>query len=271
MGDDTAHVVSLLMAAKHIAQNKLIPKKCGVVLVVDSCEEGLGNLKGSREIVRVFGDRMKEFITLDGSVERIHSKTVGSRRFKVEVRTEGGHSYQDFGNKNAIACLSALINELYKIQVPNIGKTTYNVGMISGGTSVNTIAQYAEALVEYRSDEVEAMRIMQKEFDRVFAEASGDVKVTVIGDRPCAEGVDMDRLQALKTRALGAIKKHFGFDAADTPGSTDCNIPASMGIPAVSMGVVTAKGAHTRQEYIEIDTLLPGCELAKDIILYYFE
>lgn len=270
VGDDTAHVVGLLMAAKHIIQNKLTPKKGGVLLVVDSCEEGLGNLKGCREVFRVFGDRVKEFITLDGNVNFIHNKTVGSKRFKIEVKTEGGHSYQDFGNKNAIVCLASFIDKLYKIKVPAIGKTTYNVGMIKGGTSVNTIAQQAEALIEFRSDEKEAMDIMQSEFDRVIAESDGDFTVTEIGNRPCSGKIDPNSQKALEDRAASAIKKCTGIDVKFTPGSTDCNIPASMGIPSISMGIVKTAKAHTREEYVEIDSILPGMELAKEIAGYYF-
>lgn len=272
VGDDTAHAVGLLMAAKHVAEKKLKPKKCGgVLLVINSCEEGLGNLKGCREVMRVYGDRVKEFITFDGSIFHVHTKPVGSRRFKIEVRTEGGHSYQAFGNKNAIACLASLIDKIYKIKVPEIGKTTYNVGMIKGGTSVNTIAQYAEALIEFRSDEREAIEIMQREFDRVIAETEGDVSVTVIGDRPCAGDVDKQKLEELKTRVISSMQKHFDIVVKDTPGSTDCNIPSSMGIPAICVGIVKTFGAHTREEYVEIDSIEPGMELAKEIVCYYFE
>ncbi|MBQ6701708.1 MAG: M20/M25/M40 family metallo-hydrolase [Clostridia bacterium] len=271
VGDDTANAVGVLKTAEYIVNNKLTPKSGGVLLVINSCEEGLGNLKGCREIFKKFGDRVKEFITLDGSIKTIHGTTVGSRRFKVEVTTEGGHSYQDFGNKNSIACLASLIHNFYKIEVPKIGRTTYNVGLISGGTSVNTIAQNAEALIEFRSDSREALDIMQAEFDRVIANAEGDIKVTLIGDRPCAGDIDKVKQTALEDRILAAVKKHFGHDATRTPGSTDCNIPASMGIPSVSVGVIRCGGAHTRGEYVEIDTIEPGMELAKEIICYYFE
>lgn len=271
VGDDTSHVVGMLMAIKEMIKNGKKPKEGGVIFVVNSGEEGLGNLKGCREIMRKFGGRVKEFITFDSNVRSIHSKTVGSRRFKVEIKTEGGHSYQAFGNKNAIACMATLIHKLYEIKVPPIGKTTYNVGLISGGTSVNTIAQSSEALIEFRSDERAAIDIMQSEFDRVIGEAEGEVKVTLIGDRPCAGDVDQDRQRALNERMAAAVKRHFGFDVANTPGSTDCNIPSAMGIPAVCVGLFETKGAHTRDEYVEIDSIEPGVALAKDIVGYYFE
>ena len=271
IGDDTAHVVALLLTAEHIIKNGLTPKRGGVLLAVNSCEEGLGNLKGCRRIMADYGDRVKEFITLDSCVGVIHDKTVGSRRYKIEVETEGGHSYQAFGNKNAIAVLADLISRLYKIEVPKIGKTTYNVGVIEGGTSVNTIAQRAEALFEFRSDEREGLEIMQRAFDKAIEETDGSVTVTLVGDRPCAGEVDAAKLEALGKRVERAVKKYFDIEVKYSPGSTDCNIPSSMGIPAVCVGLVRTKGAHKREEYMEYDSMVPGIEAAKEIIGYYFE
>lgn len=270
VGDDTAHVVCMLTAIKDIIKNKLTPRDGGVLVVVNSGEEGLGNLKGCREIMRVYGDRVREFITFDSTVQSIHNKPVGSRRFLVEIRTEGGHSYQAFGNKNAIACLASLIDRLYKIQVPDIGKTTYNVGIIEGGTSVNTIAQYAKMMFEFRSDERAALDIMQENFDREIAATEGNVSVTVIGDRPCAGDVDMRVQGVMCERAAAVIKKHYGIDVKYTPGSTDCNVPSSMGIPSLCVGLVDTSGAHTREEYLEIYSLEKGCNVAKDLIMEKF-
>ena len=168
VGDDTANAVALLTVAGCIAEHKLMPKSCGVLLVINSGEEGLGNLKGSRRIMADFGSRVKEFITFDGNANAIVTKAVGSRRYRVTVTTEGGHSYGAFGNRNAIAYLASLIDTLYMMKVPQRGKTTYNVGTISGGTSVNTIAQHAEMLYEYRSDEVKCIEIMREKFNEII-------------------------------------------------------------------------------------------------------
>jgi len=273
IGDDTANAVAILMIAKYIAENGLQPTEEGVLLVINSGEEGLGNLKGSRKIMEDFGSRMKEFITFDGQAASITNKAVGSKRYKVVIRTEGGHSFSAFGNRNAIAYMAALINDLYNIKVPPIGRTTYNVGLISGGTSVNTIAQYAEMLYEFRSDEGESLAIMQKHFEAAidFYRTKGiEVEVTLVGDRPCGGDVPADRQKALETRCAKAINNHYGLDVAFRSGSTDCNIPLSMGVPAVCPGVVTGKGAHTREEYVDIDSLLPGLKAAAEMILYHF-
>lgn len=270
VGDDTANAVALLMAAKYIAENCLQPKN-GVVLAINAGEEGLGNLKGCRRIMEDF--EVAEFITFDGNAQSIVDRAVGSKRYRVEMETEGGHSYGAFGNRNAIACLAALIGDLYQIQVPALGKTTYNVGTVSGGTSVNTIAQHAEMLYEFRSDEREALAWMEQQFEAIIElhRAKGlEIKVTPVGDRPCSGAVDQARHEALKARAAAAIRKHYGYEVQFRSGSTDCNIPLSMGVPAICPGCVVGGGAHTREEYVEIESLLPGLKAAAEMILFHF-
>lgn len=273
VGDDTANVAALLMVAKYITEHKLIPQKCGILMVVNSCEEGLGNLKGCREVMERYGSRVREFVTFDAGVYTVLNKAVGSRRYNVEVRTEGGHSYGCFGKRNAIACLSSLIGELYSVEVPGIGKTTYNVGTISGGTSVNTIAQNAQMLYEFRSDERDALEIMEQTFRQILARhrKNGlDIHVTLMGDRPCSSDVDHNALERLSRRAADAVQHHFGREARYGAGSTDCNIPLSMGIPSICIGCADGGGAHTREEFVYIDSLLPGLRLAFELVLYHF-
>ena len=273
IGDDTANVVALLMTAKYIAQHGLRPKNRGVLLVVNSGEEGLGNLKGSRKITEDFGSRIGEFVTLDGTSASGVSKAVGSKRYLVEIDTEGGHSYSAFGNRNAIAYMASLIDALYTVKVPEKGKTTYNVGTISGGTSVNTIAQHAQMLYEFRSDERESLKIMERHFMAAveFYRLKGiSVTVTLVGDRPCADGVDRLKMEEMMSRANDAAMRHYGHGLSFGVGSTDCNIPLSMGIPSICVGCYRGAGAHTREEYVEIESLLPGLKFASELILHHF-
>ncbi|MBE5782608.1 MAG: M20/M25/M40 family metallo-hydrolase [Clostridiales bacterium] len=273
VGDDTANAVALLMAAKYIANQQLAPKKMGVVLCINSGEEGLGNLKGTRKLMETYAGRVQEFIAFDAGGCSVTNKAVGSHRYRIEIDTEGGHSYGAFGNRNAIAYLASLIDTLYTVKVPEKGKTTYNVGTISGGTSVNTIAQHAEMLYEYRSDEKEALEVMEKHLMAAleFYRAKGvQVKSTLVGNRPCSGNVDQARQEALESRVSSVLMKHIGQPASFKSGSTDCNIPLSQGIPAVSMGCKVGGKAHTREEYVEIDSLLPGLKIAFDMVLSYF-
>lgn len=273
IGDDTANVASLLMAAKYILETGIQPQNTGLLLVVNSGEEGLGNLKGSRKIMAEFGPRIQEFISFDGTCMSVVTKAVGSRRFEIEVKTEGGHSYANFGNRNAIAVLAELIHQLYQIEVPPMGKTTYNVGLIEGGTSVNTIAQSAKMLYEFRSDERESLQIMQSHLDEAiscFRSKGYDISVTLVGDRPCSGKTDPVSMACISNRVQKAVQRHYGHEIPERSGSTDCNIPLSMGITAACVGCYEGGGAHTREEYVELDSLLPGLKLALDLIMHHF-
>ena len=118
VGDDTANVAILLMMAKYLAIHK--PKTKGnLILAANSCEEGLGNLKGSRALVERYRDSLAQVVSFDGYIDEVCSCAVGSTRYRVEIKTEGGHSYFDFGNKNALAELSEMIYELYQYKVPD--------------------------------------------------------------------------------------------------------------------------------------------------------
>lgn len=274
VGDDTANVVALLTVAKYIAQHDVKNTDWGVLIVVNSGEEGLGNLKGSKKIMADFGPRVREFITLDGGGTGGANRAVGSKRYRIGIDTEGGHSYGAFGNRNAIAYLASMIDTLYTMKVPPKGKTTYNVGTISGGTSVNTIAQHAEMLYEFRSDEKESLAIMEDHLNAAIAlyRAKGvEVTVELVGDRPCSGEVDEVREKALMDRAGAACEKYFEGTMQWHAGSTDCNVPLSMGVPAVCVGCYKGRGAHTRSEYVEIDSLLPGLKVAFELLLHHFE
>lgn len=273
IGDDSANVAALMTVAKYIAQNKLQPTNAGVLLVLNSGEEGLGNLKGSRKIVETYGNRIVEFVTLDGSYSHFCTGAVGSKRYEVTINTEGGHSYSAFGNRNAIAYMASLISSLYDIKVPNRGRTTYNVGTINGGTSVNTIAQNATMLYEFRSNNRDDLFEMEEHFNAAieYYRTKGiNIDVTLVGDRPCSATVDPEKHQQLIDRTKVAVKRHYNVDAITGFGSTDCNIPLSLGIPSLSVGCYKGAKAHTREEYLFIDSLYPGLKLAFELILYHF-
>lgn len=273
VGDDTANAVALLTVAKYLAQTGAQSTDGGVLLVINSGEEGLGNLKGCRAIMDRYGSRVREFVTFDGYAKSIAHRAVGSRRYRVGIDTEGGHSWGKFGNRNAIAYMASLIDTLYTVKVPQGGRTTYNVGTVSGGTSVNTIAQHAEMLYEFRSDTPAHLDTMERHFNAAieFYRTKGiDVTVTLLGERPCGIEIDETAHNALIARASDAILRHYGLQTTLGAGSTDCNIPLSRGIPAVCVGAVCGGGAHTREEYVEINSLKPGIAVAFEMILHHF-
>ncbi len=265
VGDDTASLAVMMLCAKYFCENK-IPSENGILFVANSCEEGLGNLKGTRRLFADFEGRIARFVSFDGSsFTRLVDRSVGSHRYRVTVRTEGGHSFGRFGNRNAIAVLAELVGEIYEIEVPKKDgtKTTYNVGTIEGGTSVNTIAQEATMLCEYRSDDLSSMRFMQERFSAIFSapRERATVEVEMVGDRPCMGNVDPDALADLRSLCAAATAAVVGAEPAPGSGSTDANIPHSLGIPAITMAVWIGAGAHTREEYVEKDSLKPGLEI----------
>ena len=270
--DDTANLTALLLVAKYILENNLKPTT-GMLIVANTGEEGLGNLKGSRQIMEDYNGRIKEFISFDGTFGYICNDAVGSHRYSVEIKTEGGHSYGNFGNRNAIAFLASMIETLYTVKVPPMGKTTYNVGTIEGGTSVNTIAQNAKMLYEYRSDNMESLAIMEKFFNSVcetYRNMGVEVNVEILGKRPCKGIVDEEKLAALTMKAAAISEKYTGIRCGFGASSTDCNTPLSMGVPAVCLGLCEGRGAHTRGEWLEIASLPKGAQIAAEFIGSYF-
>jgi len=271
VGDDTANVVALMLCAKYLLENPQLIR-CPLLLVFNSCEEGLGNLKGVRQICADYKGRIKQLISFDGTMESLVERAVGSERWRVTATTKGGHSYGSFGNPNAIAALSGIICCLYGQPVPRLEgrKTTYNVGTIQGGTSVNTIAQSAEMLYEYRSDDKRGLDQMRQQFQSLMWQLNSDeakFERELLGERPCGGEVDSKKQENLLKRCETLIKKHTGAAPKRAAMSTDCNIPLSLGIPATCFGLYKGAGAHTREEWLEIDSLLPGLKLGLATVL----
>ncbi len=270
VGDDTANVIALLQMAAMAIEMKLQPKK-GILFLFNSCEEGLGNLKGTRQIMKDYEGRIVSWFAIDGGLDSYINKAVGSKRFEITVETEGGHSYGAFGNKNAIHYMAEMINTFYTLKVPAYGKTTYNVGTIEGGTSVNTIAQQCKMLYEYRSDDIRGMSYMDKFFDSViesYRNMGITVNVELVGDRPCmAEGVDMTDISKL-VEDCGRI---HGVEMTAHAGSTDCNIPHSLGIPAACFGIYIGDGEHTRSEWLDIESTKLGIKILASLVMEHME
>ena len=264
VGDDTASASVLMHVAKYFVENNLVPEK-GIMFVCNSCEEGLGNLKGTRQLFKDYEGRIAQFVSFDCGFPRMYDGCVGSHRYEVEVLTEGGHSWSKFGNDNAIAHLAQIAAEIYKLKVPEKEgtRTTYNIGTIEGGTSVNTIAQNAKMLCEYRSTDFECLEIMKAKFEEIFENARTEkvqVNVTPVGIRPC-QNIDEEKIEKMKQIAVPIIEDVIGEKVVFGKASTDCNIPLSMGISAVCVAVCIHGGAHTREEWLDKKSMLPGLEI----------
>ncbi|MCI6348016.1 MAG: M20/M25/M40 family metallo-hydrolase [Negativibacillus massiliensis] len=265
IGDDTTNAVAVMEMAGMAIKLGLKPKT-GILFVLNSGEEGLGNLKGTRQLMKDFGDKIKRLYAIDGGMKTVVNDAVGSKRYRISVKTEGGHSFGAFGNRNAIYYAAKMIDTFYSLKVPDIGKTTYNVGVIEGGTSVNTIAQNCSMMYEYRSNKKEGLDFMDRFFDSVIASFQTfgiEVTVEALGDRPCKGDVDPSGL----TKIVMEASEKYGYHRTEECGSTDCNIPLSMGIPAVCFGVYEGKGAHTREEWVDVESTRDGMKILSEVLL----
>lgn len=272
IGDDTANLVNLLMCAKYVLMYPPETLKNGLLFVANTCEEGLGNLKGSKMVFQQHLN-IKEMISFDIYMGHLVSTAVGSHRYQIEVKTQGGHSYEDFGRKNAIQVLAGIVQKLYDQSLPTKGRTTYNVGFFEGGISVNTIPHYAKMYYEFRSDHKKALEDMEQklyEILELYKTDEVDVYVEFLGARPCgSEALPQARMDDLIGRQRKLIEHYTRQKAYIHEGSTDANIPLSLGIPAVTLGTVAGDGAHTYDEWIESESLIAGQQLALATVLQY--
>lgn len=266
IGDDTAHVAFLLHGGAWMAKQAL-PEGVTFVFAANVCEEGEGNLLGCRALMERYGSRLREVISFDSYLEKLHDTCVGSMRYRVTARTSGGHSFRDFGAPNAIAKLCGLVAELERQPLPAEGITTFNFGSIAGGTTVNTIAAEASLLYEFRSDRRENFAQMENQFNSA-CENVRDCRLTVetIGVRPCGN-VDPAKQAVPVARCENAFA---GLPLpVRYPASTDCNLPLSMGIPAVCIGLVAGGGAHTTEEYVSVASFARGAEVLSRLLSSY--
>lgn len=273
IGDDTSNLVNLLMAAKYLLRHKTATR-CGVLIVANSCEEGLGNLDGVKELFAAYGARIKAFYSFDGYMPQCTSTGVGSYRYRVTCRTTGGHSYLNFGDPNAIEILCGLVEDLYKIQAPTEEKTTYNVGRIEGGSTVNSIAQECSMLYEFRSTSQKCLETMEKAFHEAVEACrsrGNDIEVELLGVRPGNGPLDRQALAAFTDRTADVISSFYDGELDFSAYSTDSNVPLSLGIVANTVGTVSGSLAHTREEWISIDSLPKGQAIALSLMLLYAE
>lgn len=271
VGDDTANLVALLLAARHLARNpQLLPEGLGVLIVADAGEEGLGNLKGTRQLFASYGRRIKRFYSLDLYLPQCVTQAVGSHRWKLTVRTQGGHSFKDFGRPNAIERLCALVEKLYGIPLPTDPPCTVNVGTIEGGTTVNAIAAQASCLFEYRSTSdgvLQDMRARMEETIESLRSSEVSIEVEDMGQRPASRDGSIQELEAMTKASCDVIRAVTGEEPLISAASTDANVPLALGIPANTLGAVRGALLHTRDEWIDAASVEDGLAVALGVML----
>lgn len=228
-----------------------------LLAVANVGEEGLGNLLGARTAVLRYQDMLGAVLVVDGSLGCVVNAGVGSRRLKVTVTGPGGHSFGSFGTPSAIHGLGNIIAALASMKVPADPKTTFNVGMIEGGTSVNTIAASASALIDLRSVDDRVLDQLVEQAQTTIMHQAGiglQTSIEVLGNRPAGRRSEQDPLVQM---ALNAVR-WVGLEPRCVASSTDANIPISLDIPAVCIGITRGIHAHTLDEHLHIAPIGAG-------------
>jgi acetylornithine deacetylase/succinyl-diaminopimelate desuccinylase-like protein len=240
-------------------------------LVANVGEEGLGDLRGMRAVVDRFGETPQAYLILEGmALGQIYHRALGVQRYRIAVKTPGGHSWADYGKPSAISELATIIEKLNQLALPEEPRTTLNVGVIEGGFSVNTIAAQASLELDLRSEDTEALKKLVESVETLVEQANlpeVQVDAEIIGHRPAGKIPTQHPLVQLAAQALQAQKLQPQFMI----GSTDANIPLSRNFPAITIGLTIGKGAHTLDEYILTEPLEKGLDHLLDIVSGAFQ
>jgi acetylornithine deacetylase/succinyl-diaminopimelate desuccinylase-like protein len=266
ISDNGTGLAALVVIARALREAKIKTNNT-ILFVADVGEEGEGNLRGMRALVDAYKKRLKYVIALDGSAtEYVTTAALASRRVEISITGPGGHSWSDFGTPNPIHALGRGIGRFVAARVPESPRTSFNIGEIEGGTSVNSIPARAQMKVDLRSEsDMELGKIesflrdsVQSGIDEEMAAARDrgmaggtttlDLKISVLGVRPAGELPENSPLLA----ALLAADTRLGNRSRRERSSTDANIPLSVGIHAISIGAGgRSGGAHTTEEWFE--------------------
>ncbi|MGI6642639.1 MAG: M20/M25/M40 family metallo-hydrolase [Bacillota bacterium] len=266
VSDNSASIAQMLLLGRVFVRH--LPLRHPILLIANVGEEGLGDLRGARHFCEHVGEYEFDgfklepdnlvFFNIDGGSGHLTVAGVGSRRLRIRFEGQGGHSYGSFGNSSAIHGLGTAIAGIAKIQVPKDPKTTYNVGVISGGHSVNSIAQSAEMLLDLRSVDGSLLAGLEEQVRAILDTAAKETNTTyvleVVGDRPTGS----IPIESPLVQGLLAVGRDHGYELKCGAGSTDSNIPLSKGWPAVTIGFKSSEDAHKVSEYLMIDSLVPG-------------
>lgn len=264
ISDDCRGLAVIMGVARAMADTRV--KTPGTIIFVGTVgEEGAGNLRGVRHLFeKELHGKVDYFISVDGAGLGVTSRAVGSHRYRVHFTGPGGHSYGAFGLPSPIHAMGRAIARIDEIQVPRDPKTTFNVGIVRGGTSVNSIAAEASMDVDLRSESPDALAKLDTEFHAALDSALADehqrwsasnahleVRIDTIGIRPTGSQSDTARVVRVAVEAGKAL----GFVPRTGASSTDSNIPISLGIPAITMdGGGNSHGAHSPDEWYDDGT-----------------
>jgi tripeptide aminopeptidase len=262
ISDNGTGLAALIAIARAIHEAEIKPRRT-ILFVADVGEEGEGNLRGMRALVDTYRAKLKAAVVLDGSgTDHVTTKALASRRLEVLITGPGGHSWSDFGMPNPINALVRGSIRFINTKVPSSPRTTFNLGQVEGGTSVNSIPYEAKLKVDIRSESEDELTKLETalresitagvrdemESSRDRSKGKLEWKIEVLGTRPGGELAANSQLFA----ALRAADDYVANQSRIERSSTDANIPLAAGIEAISIGAGgTGGGAHSLQEWYE--------------------
>jgi len=257
LGDNSVGVAGMLALIKWLRDEKITLSQ-PIWFVATTREEGLGDLGGMRAAFNRLRDQVRGVVNLEGlAFGHVYHAGIAVRRLKISASTSGGHSWLHFGRpsaNNAIVQLGARITAIQPLSNP---RTTYNIGMIEGGTTINAIATHASLWLDLRSEDRAALARLEAEVrTHIKALEADDLTFTVeiVGDRPAGSiPVSHPLVQA----ALTSLSD-LGVRGSLEIGSTDANVPLSEGCPAITVGITRGGNAHRVDEYIEVAPVALG-------------
>ncbi len=259
IGDNATGVGGLIALARAL-RNHAIQPAADCWFVANVSEEGMGDLRGMRAVVARFGAAARYLVIEGGLFGSVCHQGIGARRYRIDFRAPGGHSWGSFGSTSAIHVMGRLIAAIDDLQLPQSPRTTYNVGVVQGGQSINSIAQSASLWLDMRSESVDALQALEEQVQALITETQNrfteaTIIPTLVGNRPAGQ---IPRKAPLVTWAVEALH-HVGQKQVEFyAGSTDANIPLSLGIPSVCIGLARSQNAHRLDEYLDPTHLPDG-------------
>jgi len=257
LGDNSIAAASLLGLVQLLGKTDH-PPLTDIWFVATSREEGLGDLGGMKAAYERLKSRIWAVINVEGlAFGHIYHAGIAVRRLKIIATADGGHSWLHFGRASAIHAIVQLGAKITALKVPNSPRTTYNIGLIQGGQSINSIAGKATMWLDMRSEKPESLADLEKNIRTLIDETRSDdisLTVDVVGDRP-AGFLSIDH--ALVQASMTALKQ-VGVRGHLQTGSTDGNVPLADSCPAVTIGITQGGNAHRLDEYIEVQPIEAG-------------
>ena len=257
IGDNAIGVAALIEIGRTIMEQKTQPPG-DIWLVGDVGEEGLGNLKGMQHIVDKFKDKVVAYLVLEGiGLGMIQTAALGIHRYRIEVNSMGGHAWSNFGEPSAIHELIALSSKILAIKLPANPRSSINIGAISGGGSINSIACHAEMQIEIRSEDETILESLSRTIHKIATQTNPtgtEYVISEIGMRPSGRMKE----NAPVIIAAQAALRNAGITPVFAISSSDASLPISLGYPATCLGITTGRQVHTHQETIDLLSISKG-------------